>query len=107
MSAGERTFREDSMGRNCGIRVMTTAWLLAAASSGTALAQHVVGGMGEPVRMGAFDGRGLIDSPAAQTSQAPGKGHVRARTTRTQAAAPAATPSTHGKVPALPGRHLP
>jgi len=96
--------REDSMGRNRGIRVMTTAWLLAAASSGTALAQHVAGGMGEPVRMGAFDGHGLIDGQAGQTGPAPGKGRARVRTTDTHAAP---TTSTHGKVPALPGRHLP
>jgi hypothetical protein len=95
------------MNRNRGIRVirvMTMAWLLAAAGSGTALAQHVVGGMGEPVRMGAFDGHGVVDSQAGQTGVAPGKGRARARTTDSRHP-PAA--STRGGVPALPGKHLP
>jgi hypothetical protein len=93
------------MSRNRGIRVMTMAWLLAATSSGAALAQHVVGGMGEPVRMGAFDARGLIDNQTAgQTGVAHGKGKPRARTTDAHRA-PAA--GTRVGAPALPGRHLP
>jgi hypothetical protein len=61
------------MKRDCGVRVMTAAWLLAAASSGNALAQHVVGGMGEPVRMGAFDARGQFEGQAMLAAPVSGR----------------------------------
>ena len=57
---------------------MTAAWLLAAASSGNALAQHVVGGMGEPVRMGAFDARGQFEGQAILAAPVSGKEKARA-----------------------------
>ncbi|MBV8159215.1 MAG: hypothetical protein JO278_16260 [Dyella sp.] len=92
------------MNKDRGIRVMTMALLLAAAGTGTALAQHVVGGMGEPVRMGAFDGRGQLDSQAVMTGPVSAKHKARARTTDARRG-PAA--STRGGAQALPGRHLP
>lgn len=95
------------MNRYRGIRVMTMAWLLVAASPGVVLAQHVVGGMGEPVRMGAFDGRGLLDNPAAQAGLVSGKGKGKARHARATDARHVPGTSTGGAAPTLPGRRLP
>ena len=92
------------MKRDCGVRVMTAAWLLAAASSGNALAQHVVGGMGEPVRMGAFDARGQFEGQAMLAAPVSGKEKERARPTGARRV-PAA--GTRGVTPTLPGKQLP
>ncbi|UIF84881.1 hypothetical protein [Cupriavidus sp. UYPR2.512] len=75
-------------------------------ASGAALAQHVVGGMGEEVRIGTFAGpthgtdsnRGIPTARRFNTAK-PGR----------QAADPrSARPiSTRGAAPTLPGKHLP
>ncbi|MGX6568847.1 hypothetical protein [Cupriavidus necator] len=75
-------------------------------ASGAAFAQHVVGGMGEEVRIGAFSG------PTHRTDSS--RGTPTGRTDNTakpgrQAADPrSARPvSTRGPAPTLPGKHLP
>ncbi|MGO4158289.1 hypothetical protein [Cupriavidus sp. YAF13] len=80
-----------------------------AATSGAAQAQHVVGGMGEEVRIGAFggradnylSGRGLPDSRGPNAA-----GRDRNRTRANDRHAVRAT-GARGKAPSLPGRNLP
>ncbi|RDK07513.1 hypothetical protein [Cupriavidus lacunae] len=86
------------------IPLMAMAMLTAV--SGAALAQHVVGGMGEEVRIGAFSGpthriNGRAEGLRLDSSK-PDKGP------RQSANQHAARPTGgHGPVPTLPGRHLP
>ena len=80
-----------------------------AATSGAAQAQHVVGGMGEEVRIGAFDsradnylgGRGLPDSHGPNAAS-----RDRNRTRAIDRRAVRAT-GARAKAPSLPGRNLP
>ncbi|NUA30112.1 hypothetical protein [Cupriavidus basilensis] len=80
-----------------------------AATSGAAQAQHVVGGMGEEVRLGAFGGRadshlggrGLPDSHGPNAA-----GRDRNRTRAIDRYAVRAT-GARAKAPSLPGRNLP
>lgn len=85
---------------------LVAAGLLAVAS-GIAHAQHVTGGMGEPVRIGAFsapaeriDGERRLMAPRT-TGQARA-GVARRQGTAGQAARPIGAPASR-----LPGRHLP
>ncbi|WP_354685083.1 hypothetical protein [Cupriavidus necator] len=87
---------------------LSTLAMAMLAAAGTAHAQHVVGGMGEEVRIGAFTdqahgsrNRGPHDSrgfSTAKRAKAPARAADRQDARRTGVRAPAA---------ALPGRHLP
>ncbi|AQV94410.1 hypothetical protein BJN34_10980 [Cupriavidus necator] len=89
------------------ISLMAMAMLTAA--SGAALAQHVVGGMGEEVRIGAFSSptQGSHNNRIGSVGRRldPSKpGKVLRQGANQHAAHPA---SARGPVPTLPGRHLP
>ncbi|MFJ4290961.1 hypothetical protein ACIP1U_14400 [Cupriavidus sp. NPDC089707] len=80
---------------------------LLATASGIAHAQHVTGGMGEPVRIGAFsapaeriDGDRRLAAPRAS-------GQARAGMTRRQGSAGQAARPGGAPAAPLPGRHLP
>lgn len=84
------------------------AMALMAAASGAAHAQHVVGGMGEEVRIGAFSdqahgnrNRGLSDSRAFNAAK---RDKGRTRSTERHDARPG---SVRAPASSLPGRHLP
>lgn len=88
------------------ISLMAMAMLTAI--SGAAHAQHVVGGMGEEVRIGTFsgptqriNGRDTGEGRRVESSK-PGK--VLRHGTSQHAARPS---GARGPVPTLPGRHLP
>ena len=68
---------------------------------GNALAQQVVGGMGEPIHVGAFGTH--ADSPLARRNPAE-KPSARAR--RARNGEMTGTPARQGTIPTLPGRHL-
>ncbi|GAB7548262.1 hypothetical protein CS8_079550 [Cupriavidus sp. 8B] len=99
--------QENRMNKIFSFPLMAIAML--AATSGAAQAQHVVGGMGEEVRIGAFGGRadnymGGRGLPDSHGLNAAGRDRVRTRAIDRHGA-PAT--SARGKVPTLPGRHLP
>lgn len=84
------------------------AMVMMAAASGTAHAQHVVGGMGEEVRIGAFSGpahgngnRGLSDSRAFNAAK---RDKGRTRSTERHDARPG---TVRAPASSMPGRHLP
>ena len=79
--------------------VASAATLLCA--GGNALGQQVVGGMGEPIHLGAFGTH--ADSPLARRNpaQKPSASARRARNGEMTGA-----PARQGTVPTLPGRHL-
>ena len=91
----------------CSIPLVAIAML--AATPGAAQAQHVVGGMGEEVRIGAFGGQadnhlaGRVP-PDKHGLNAAGRNEARTRAGDRQGVRAA---STRAKVPLLPGRHLP
>lgn len=69
-------------------------------STGSAYAQHLVGGMGEPIQLGAFDTHA---DARTKHRNPPGKISAEARGPRN-----AGRPETNGRYakPTLPGRHL-
>jgi len=85
------------------------ALAMLAAASGAAHGQHVVGGMGEEIRVGAFaspahhgeGNRNMADGRRFNTAKS-GKGP--ARSANHDVARPM---SVRGPAPSLPGRHLP
>jgi hypothetical protein len=85
------------------------AMAMLTAASGAAHAQHVAGGMGEEVRIGAFAGATLrgdsnrgVPNGRAFNAAKPAKGP--ARSANHQVARPL---SVRGAAPTLPGRNLP
>lgn len=95
------------MNKICSIPLVAIAML--AATSGGAQAQQIVGGMGEEVRIGAFGGRvdrdlGGRGLPESHGLSAAGRKKAHTRTVDRSGVRAA---STRGKVPLLPGRHLP
>ncbi|BDB26655.1 hypothetical protein Tamer19_48370 [Cupriavidus sp. TA19] len=80
---------------------------LLAAASGIAHAQHVTGGMGEPVRIGAFSAPGeRIDGERRLTAPR-ASGQARTGLARRQGTAGQAVRPTGAPPARLPGRHLP
>lgn len=84
------------------------AMAMIAAASGTAHAQHVVGGMGEEVRIGAFSEpahggrtRGLSDGRAFNAAK---RDKGRTRSSERHDARPG---TVRAPASSLPGRHLP
>ncbi|WP_416050984.1 hypothetical protein [Cupriavidus basilensis] len=80
-----------------------------AATSGAAQAQHVVGGMGEEVRLGVFGGRadnylGGRSLPDSHGLTAAGRDRNRTRAVNRQAVRAS---GPRGRTPSLPGRNLP
>ncbi|QOT80325.1 hypothetical protein [Cupriavidus basilensis] len=80
-----------------------------AASSGAAQAQHVVGGMGEDVRLGAFGGRGDNDLGGRSLPDSQGLNAARRDRNRARAIDRHAVRASgaRGRTPSLPGRNLP
>lgn len=87
--------------------LMAIAMLVA--TSAAAQAQHVVGGMGEEVRLGAFGGRadnylGGRSLPDSHGLNAAGRDRHRTRATDRHAVR---ANGARGRTPSLPGRNLP
>ncbi|MEM5429780.1 hypothetical protein [Cupriavidus oxalaticus] len=85
---------------------LVTAALLAAAS-GIAQAQHVTGGMGEPVRIGAFSAPAERIDGDRRLAAPRGSGQARAGMARRQGSASQAARPNGAPAALPPGRHLP
>ncbi|MBP0628180.1 MULTISPECIES: hypothetical protein [unclassified Cupriavidus] len=77
------------------------------AASGTAHAQHVTGGMGEPVRIGAFSAPGERIDGERRMAAPHGSRQAKAGTARRQGSATQAARPNGAPAARLPGRHLP
>ncbi|MBP0620743.1 hypothetical protein [Cupriavidus consociatus] len=84
---------------------LVAAALLAAASG--AHAQHVTGGMGEPVRIGAFSAPAERIDGDRRLAAPRGSRQARTGMTRRQGAAGQAARPNGAPAARLPGRHLP